>query len=313
MRVGRLHGDLSPVHIKMALLHKSNRKGQSDINEIHFNFSGFLGVLTYSLGDCELPVCQSEPLHPLGVQTDSVVDVDGLFLGVEPHLGGIGLLEGGVLDHHSQRANPGDLLSSGVLYEEGVHLEEAVGDEVEGEVLFSVDREAEELAGREHETVVRVSSHTQRRNSWGFRGRRSGWRSWSRRCCNCTEGGLLCTVLYLEQVRLTHVVVNDSDHCQHSVWINWRCWPRGCQHDIERLVSLNQCIVDYLNSVDKSVTVASINCQGICVQAVNWPEIIIYSGAYVVGLSIFDRESKCVCCVVCTPPTDQGWLHLMNH
>ena len=65
-----------------------------------------------------------------------------------------------MLHHHSQGANPGDLLSPGILYEEGVHLEEAVADEVEGEVLFSVNGETEELARREHDAVVRVSSHT---------------------------------------------------------------------------------------------------------------------------------------------------------
>ena len=73
------------------------------------------------------------------MEADSIVDVDHLFLGLKPDLGAVGFLVGGVLHYHSQGPNPGDLLSHCVFYEEGIHLEEAVADEVEGEVLFSMD------------------------------------------------------------------------------------------------------------------------------------------------------------------------------
>ena len=65
-----------------------------------------------------------------------------------------------VLHDHSQGADPGDLLSQGILYEEGIHLKKIVGNEVEGEVLFPMNREAQQLARGEHDTVVRVTTHS---------------------------------------------------------------------------------------------------------------------------------------------------------
>ena len=65
-----------------------------------------------------------------------------------------------VLHDHSQGADPGDLLSQGILYEEGIHLKKIVGNEVEGEVLFPMNREAEQLARGKHDTIVRVSTNS---------------------------------------------------------------------------------------------------------------------------------------------------------
>ena len=143
----------------MTFLDKSYSEVESNIDQIHLHFRLSVSSPSQTLCDGELPFGKSEFFHSLGKEADTVVDVDHLFRGLEPHLGGVGLLVGGVLHHHSQRPNPGDLLPPSILYEEGVHLEEAVADEVEGEVLFSVDGEAEELARWEHDAVVGVSSH----------------------------------------------------------------------------------------------------------------------------------------------------------
>ena len=90
------------------------------------------------------------------MKIDSIVDVDHLVVGIESYLCGIGFLVVGLLHDHPQGANPGDLITNSIFYEKGVHLEEIVADEVEWEVLFSVDREAEELARGKLDAVVRV-------------------------------------------------------------------------------------------------------------------------------------------------------------
>jgi hypothetical protein len=142
-----------PVEIKMAVLGESHGEGELGIDEVHLHARVQLGMVGRNLENRQLAIVEGKLLDGLGVELDSLTNPDQLISSCEPKGGGLlSITEGS----HSDGAQPGVVIISGIGNKESIHLEVVVAQQVEDGVVSTLEGVAEQLSFRQPDGKVGV-------------------------------------------------------------------------------------------------------------------------------------------------------------
>ena len=129
----------------MAVLGESHSKGEPGVNIVHLNARVSLSVVGWNLENRQLALVEGQLLDGLCVELDSRSNPDQLISSSEPECGDLlSVTEG----NHSDGAQPGAVIISGIRNKESIHLKLVIAQEVEGGVVSTLEGVAEELSFR---------------------------------------------------------------------------------------------------------------------------------------------------------------------
>ena len=157
MRVFSLLSSAVPEQVKM-LGQKLDAEAQSGILEIDIDLWILEAFHRWGLRYTQFAIAEGQLLDISRLKDNFVINVNLLLQGFKPQCCGVGFPVS-ILYNDSHGAKPGDLISAGVRYKQGIHEDHLVADEVEGKAMLSLHCVAEELSTGECNTEVRVITH----------------------------------------------------------------------------------------------------------------------------------------------------------